>query len=424
MERKYRQSLTPHEGIDAATVRRARETNPPERMDELKQLAETSLPGVPFFRPYQTGKELDYVRQAILTDYLSGDGSFTARCHDLLERRLGVERALLTTSCTTALEMAAVLSRTVEPGAPAGEVIVPAYTFVSTANAFVLHGYTPVFADIHPDTCNLDETKVESLITPRTRAIVAVHYAGVPCEMEELEAIAQKNSLVLIEDAAQAIFSTYRGRYAGALGDLATFSFHGTKNLSCGEGGALTLRDERFVERAEFIREKGTNRKQFLRGHVDKYTWIDIGGSYLPSELLAAYLLAQLEGEERIHALRRERYERYIEGLAELQQGGWLTLPRIPEYVESNHHLFHCVVDGTDTRDRLIDFLRDEGISSVFHYSALHLSPMGVNFGPPKGALPVSERVAAGLLRLPLYPDLELADVDRVIDSVHRFFRG
>ncbi len=377
---------------------------------------------VPFHRPHRTGREAEYVQQAIAGDAHSGDGSFTRRCTELLESRLRVQRALLTTSCTTALEMSAILARRGEPGTFAGEVICPSYTFVSTPNAFVLHGYKPVFADIREDTLNLDETQVEAHITPRTRAIVAVHYAGVPAEMDALRAIADKHDLALIEDAAQAIFSTYKGRYAGALGDMGTFSFHGTKNLSCGEGGAITLQDGSVIDRAEFIREKGTNRKQFLRGQIDKYTWIDIGGSYLPSDILAAYLLAQLEAEEEIHQRRRVLFQRYMDGLADLRGKGDLRLPVIPDHVQSNAHLFHVVLDGMDARNRLMDHLKGDDIRAVFHYSALHLSPKGKEYGPAEGALPVAERVAQGLLRLPLFPGLPESDVDRVVESVRRFF--
>jgi dTDP-4-amino-4,6-dideoxygalactose transaminase len=318
--------------------------------------------------------------------------------------------------------MAAILARRAGPGADAGEVICPSYAFSSSAGAFHLHGYTPVFVDVRADTLNLDERAVEAHVTPRTRVIVALHYAGVPCEMDALRAVATKHDLVLVEDAAQAIFSSYHGRPAGSLGDLAAFSFHGTKNLSCGEGGALTFRDATSAARAEILREKGTNRNQFVRGVVDKYTWVDLGGSYLPSDMLAAYLLAQLEGEARIHALRKERYERYLAGLQRVADAGGLELPTIPEGVESNYHLFHVLLDSSDVRDRLSDRLRAEGITATFHYAALHLTPMGQRFGPREGALPVSERAAATLLRLPLYPDLALSDVDRVIDAVERFF--
>jgi dTDP-4-amino-4,6-dideoxygalactose transaminase len=377
---------------------------------------------IPLTRPFRTGRELEYVQAAMESDMHVGDGPFTRRCHALLEARLGVDRALLTTSCTTALEMAALLARRGEPGTDAGDVICPAYGFSSTAGAFHLHGYTPVFVDVRPDTLNLDERAVEAHITPRTRVIVALHYAGVPCEMDALRALAAKHDLVLVEDAAQAIFSSYHGSPAGSLGDFAAFSFHGTKNLSCGEGGALTFRDGARAIRAEILREKGTNRNQFVRGIVDKYTWVDLGGSYLPSDLLAAYLLAQLEGEARIHALRKERYERYMAGLRRLADAGVLQLPSIPDRVESNYHLFHVVLDSSDVRDRLSARLRAEGITATFHYAALHLTPMGRRFGPAEGALPVSEHVATTLLRLPLYPDLALPDVDRVIDAVERFF--
>lgn len=371
-------------------------------------------------RPFMVGREQEYVLAAMASEVHQGDGPFTRRCHDLLEQQLGVPRALLTTSCTTALEMAAILARRSEPGTFAGEVICPSYTFPASAGAFALHGYTPVFADIRPDTLNLDETKVEALITPRTRVIVAVHYAGVPCEMDALAKIAQAHDLVLVEDAAQAIFSRYHGRFAGSLGDMAAFSFHATKNISCGEGGAITFRDAGAASRAEIIREKGTNRNQFLRGMVDKYTWVDHGGSYLPSELLAAYLLAQLEGAGAIQARRRERYERYVEGLTALADAGLIRLPVVPEGIESNHHLFHIRVDTSETRDRLMSALYAQGIMAVFHYAALHRTPMGRRFGDR--SLPVAENAEETVLRLPLHPGLALDDVDRVVDAVGSFF--
>lgn len=387
---------------------------------EFAKLPPTPGTVIPLSRPSLVGRERDYVLAAMASEVHQGDGPFTRRCHDLLEGQLGVARALLTTSCTTALEMAAILARRGDPGRFAGEVICPSYTFPATAGAFALHGYAPVFADVRADTLNLDESKVEELITPRTRAIVAVHYAGVPCEMDTLARIARAHDLVLVEDAAQAIFSRYHGRPAGALGDMAAFSFHATKNLSCGEGGAITFRDEGWATRAEIIREKGTNRNQFLRGFVDKYTWVDIGGSYLPSELLAACLLAQLEGAERIQSQRRACYERYVERLAPLSDAGLLRLPVIPEGVESNHHLFFVRVDSVDTRDRLTDALRAEGIMAVFHYAALHRTPMGIRFG--ERSLPVAEEAAETVLRLPLYAGLSLEDVDRVVDAIERFY--
>lgn len=363
------------------------------------------------------------MQEAIESGHHMGDGPFTARCQQLLEHRLAVPRALLTTSCTTALELAALLARRDAPLSEELEVIVPAYTFVSTVNAFVVHGYKPVFAEVRLDTCNLDETKLEALITAKTRAVVPVHYAGVPCAMDAINAIAKKHDLLVIEDAAQAIFSTYNGRPAGGLGDLACFSFHGTKNISCGEGGALTVVTEAFQERAEVLREKGTNRRRFLRGEVDKYTWVDIGGSYLPSDLLAAFLLAQLEAEQQVHSARRSRYRQYMDGFSDLHGQGKLMLPSIPEGIESNHHLFHVLLESEGQRNRLLDHLTDRGIKAVFHYGALHLSAMGKTFGPPEGSLPNAERVADTLLRLPLFPDLSDAQTAQVIDAVRDFFK-
>lgn len=377
---------------------------------------------IPFHRMHRSGKELSYLTEAVASEQHSGDGPFTKRCQTLIEERLGVARALLTTSCTTGLEMAAILARGEYAASAPLEVIVPAFTFVSTTNAFLLHGFTPVFADIREDTCNLDESAVEQHISEHTRAIVPVHYAGVPCEMEVLQQVAKKHNLLLIEDAAQALFSTYHGRPAGALGDMACFSFHGTKNLSCGEGGAISFRDLDVADRAEILWQKGTNRKAFLRGEIDRYTWVDLGGSYLPSDLLAAYLLAQLEAEAQVHQARAKRYRQYMEGLADLEREGRISLPRVPAGVESNHHLFHIVLAEEGRRPALIRHLREDGIGSAFHYGALHLTPMGARFGQKAGSLPVTERVAENLLRLPLYPDLTASETDRVIASVTRFF--
>jgi dTDP-4-amino-4,6-dideoxygalactose transaminase len=352
--------------------------------------------------------------QALSQGHISGDGAFTRQCHALVEQALGVPKALLTTSCTHALEMAALLLD-LEPG---DEVIVPSYTFVSTVNAFVLRGARPVFADIRFDTLNLDESQLERLITPRTRAIVPVHYAGVGCEMDRILDIARKYGIAVIEDNAHGLFATYKGRHLGTFGELATQSFHETKNFSCGEGGMLLVNDPRFVERAEIIREKGTNRGRFFRGQVDKYTWVDVGSSYLPSDLLAAYLLAQLESRERIQTKRQRIWAHYATGL-----GGWarrncVKLPVVPEHCEQSYHMFYMLLPSLEHRQALIDHLKAHGILSVFHYVPLHLSDMGRQWGYGPGDCPVTERVSDTLLRLPFYNTLTRSDQDRVVEAV------
>ncbi|MEM9193285.1 MAG: dTDP-4-amino-4,6-dideoxygalactose transaminase [Myxococcota bacterium] len=377
---------------------------------------------VPLHRPYLTGQEGKYVSEALEARHHHGDGPFTERCHERLRGLTGVEHALLTTSCSSALEMAAILARRVEPGQFAGEVVVPSFTFVTSANAFVGQGYRPVFAEVREDTGNLDEGRVEEFITSETRAIVAVHYAGVPAEMDRLRAVADQHDLALVEDAAHALGARYRGRPVGSLADLGTFSFHGTKNITCGEGGCLTVADPERAKRAEIVREKGTNRRQFIEGRVDKYNWVDLGGSYLPADLLAAVLLAQLEEIETIQASRAERHRRYMAGLRELEERGVLRLPAIPEHVTSAHHLFYVRLEDVATRERLGRALKAQRIGSAFHYPALHLSPMGRRLGGVPGSLPVAERVSACLLRLPFYPDLALSDLDRVVEAVRAFF--
>ncbi len=372
---------------------------------------------IPFNRPGLTGREHDYIAQVIANRHAAGDGPFTQQCHALLERIIGAPRVLLTTSCTHALEMAGLLLD-LQPG---DEVIVPAFTFVSTVNAFVLRGARPVFADIRPDTLNLDETQLERLITPRTRAVVVVHYAGVGCEMDAIGAIASRRGLVVIEDNAHGLFGRYRGRSLGTFGALATQSFHETKNMSCGEGGALVINDSQYIERAEIIREKGTNRSQFFRGHVDKYTWVDVGSSYLPSDFLAALLYAQLEARERIQASRQRIWQRYAAELPAWAAAHGVRLPVVPPHCDQPYHLFYLLTPSLAFRQALMAHLKAHSILSVFHYQPLHLSAMGQRFGGRPGDCPVTEDVSDRLLRLPLYNDLTEADQARVIAAVQAF---
>jgi len=372
---------------------------------------------IPFNRLSLVGREMEYLQMAIQSGHVSGDGSFTKRCHQLLEGSLGISRALLTTSCTHALEMAAILLD-IQPG---DEVIVPDFTFVSTVNAFVLRGATPVFIDVRPDTLNLDECLLEGLITDRTKAIVPVHYAGVGCEMDAILEIANRRGVPVVEDNAHGLFGKYRGRYLGTFGRMATQSFHETKNFSCGEGGALLINDGQYVERAEILREKGTNRSRFFRGQVDKYSWVDIGSSYLPSDMLAGFLLAQLEVRELIQNRRREIWESYQDAL-----GGWaatlgVTLPVVPAHVEQSYHMFYLLLPDLDARTRFIDHLKARGILSVFHYLPLHLSDMGRRFGGQPGDCPVTEDVSDRLVRLPFFYSLSGSEQEQVIDAVMSF---
>jgi len=364
-----------------------------------------------------SGKELLYVAEAIIKGHASGDGAFTRKCHTLLEAELGVQRALLTTSCTHALEMAALLLD-IQPG---DEVIVPSFTFVSTVNAFVLRGAVPVFADIRPDTLNIDEGQIERLITPRTKAIVVVHYAGVACEMDAILAIARRHDVPVVEDNAHGLFARYKNQYLGTFGCLAAQSFHETKNISCGEGGALLINHPFYVERAEILREKGTNRSRFYRGQVDKYTWVDVGSSYLPSDLLAAYLYAQLEAWESIQKKRKLVWATYAAGLADWARGCGVGLPIVPEHCEQSYHMFYLLLPSLSRRQALIEHLKRRGILSVFHYLPLHLSEMGAKFGGVDGQCPVTESVCDRLLRLPFYNDLTEADQNDVIESVCSF---
>ncbi|HPE72088.1 MAG TPA: dTDP-4-amino-4,6-dideoxygalactose transaminase [Candidatus Competibacter sp.] len=370
---------------------------------------------IPFNKPHIGGKELWYIAQAHANGQLAGDGRFTQQCQAWLETRTGTRKALLTHSCTAALEMAAILAD-IQPG---DEVILPSYTFVSTANAFVLRGGIPVFVDIRPDTLNLDETKIEDAITPRTRAIVPVHYAGVGCEMDAIMAIAEHHDLLVIEDATQGIMSTYKGRPLGSIGHLGCFSFHETKNLISGEGGALLINDERLVERAEIIREKGTNRSQFFRGQVDKYTWVDIGSSYLPGEIIAAFLWAQMEEAETITQQRLALWNCYHGALAVAENHGWVRRPIIPDSCTHNAHMYYLLLNSLEHRTAFIDQLKQDGVNCVFHYVPLHASPQGQRVARAHGELPVTTDLADRLVRLPLWLGLEEQQAT-VIQTINR----
>lgn len=375
---------------------------------------------IPFNRPYFSGREIEFVQEAIANCQLSGDGPFTKQCHALLEGALGVSKALLTTSCTHALEMAALLLD-IKPG---DEVIVPSFTFVSTVNAFVLRGARPVFIDVRSDTLNLNEAHLERHITPRTRAIVAVHYAGIGCEMDSILEVAKRHGIPVIEDNAHALFGKYQGKYLGTFGSLATLSFHETKNFICGEGGALLINDPRYVERAEIIREKGTDRSRFFRGQVDKYTWVDLGSSYLPSDILAAFLYAQLEARVTIQSKRKRVWDYYDEHLRDWSSNSGAQLPFVPEHCEQSYHMYYLVLPSLELRQALIAHLRARGIIAVFHYQPLHLSSMGRHFGGTQGDCPISEAISDRLLRLPFYNDLSEADQARVVGAVKDFDFG
>lgn len=372
---------------------------------------------IPFNRPFFSGKEFDCIREAIANWRLSGDGEFTQKCHRLLEEELKVPRALLTTSCTHALEMAAFLLE-IKAG---DEVILPSFTFVSTANAFVLRGARPVFIDIRPDTLNLDEEKLEALITPRTKAIVVVHYAGVACEMKKIMEISGLHGIPVVEDNAHGLFGRYEGRYLGSIGCLAAQSFHETKNFTCGEGGALLINDRRYIERAEIIREKGTNRSRFFRGQVDKYTWVDVGSSYLPSDILAAFLFAQLSSRDAIQAKRKRIWEYYDANLKGWAGDRRIQLPFVPPTCEQPYHMYFLVLPSLAIRERLIAYLKERGIYSVFHYLPLHLSIMGQKFGGKEGDCPVTERVSDRLLRLPFFNDLTDEDQACIVSALKEF---
>jgi dTDP-4-amino-4,6-dideoxygalactose transaminase len=372
---------------------------------------------IPFNQPFFSGKEFDFIQEAVANWQFSGDGAFTKKCHALLERELGIPKALLTTSCTHALEMAALLLD-IKPG---DEVIVPSFTFPSTVNAFVLRGARPVFIDVRRDTLNLDETKLESLVSDRTKAILVVHYAGVGCEMDAILQVAGRHGIPVVEDNAHGLFGRYKGNYLGTLGCLATQSFHETKNFTCGEGGALLINDSRYIERAEILREKGTNRSSFFRGEVDKYTWVDIGSSYLPSDILAAFLYAQLEAREIIQSKRKRIWKYYEEQLRDWAAAHAVQMPSVPSYCEQSYHLFYLVLPSLEARQAFITYLNTREINTIFHYLPLHLSPMGRRFGGKSGDCPVTEQVSDRLVRLPFYNDLTEADQMRVLAGIKDF---
>ncbi|MFA5148573.1 MAG: dTDP-4-amino-4,6-dideoxygalactose transaminase [Candidatus Omnitrophota bacterium] len=374
---------------------------------------------IPFNKPFIIGKEIKYIKQSVDSGHIAGDGLFTKKCHSFLEKRLNARKVLLTTSCTTALEMAAILC-----GVKRGdEVIMPSYTFVSTANAFHLRGAKLRFIDIKKDTLNMDEGLIASAVTGRTKVIVPVHYGGVGCEMDAIIKIAGKNRLYVVEDAAQGIGAAYKGRHLGTIGDFGALSFHETKNCICGEGGALLINNKRYIERAEIVREKGTNRSKFFRGEVDKYTWVDVGSSYLPSDLLAAFLYAQLENMDKITRRRREIFNFYSRELSPLSRDGVMQLPAIPSHCLPNYHMFYIMLESRKVRDGLLGYLKSKGIHTVFHYIPLHLSPVGRSMGYRMGQLPVTESASGRLLRLPFYYNLTERDIDRVVKNVKGYFR-
>lgn len=372
---------------------------------------------IPFNKATLVGAELRYIQDAIHGGHISGDGPFTRKCEALLASELGVARVLLTTSCTHALEMAAFLLEI----APGDEVIVPSFTFVSTVDAFVLRGARPVFADIRPDTLNLDETSLQRLITTRTKAIIPVHYAGVACEMDNIMSVSEHHGVAVVEDNAHSLFSRYRGRYTGTFGLLATQSFHETKNFTCGEGGALLINDPNLLERALVLRDKGTNRNRFFRGQVDKYTWVDFGSSYVASDLLAAFLYAQLEAREQIQSARKQIWNRYWQALSDWAQQNGVRLPRVPQHCEQSYHMFYLLLPSLEKRNALIAQLKQRGILAVFHYVPLHLSAMGLKHGARKARLPVTVDISDRLLRLPFYNGLSENEQAEVIEAILDF---
>lgn len=371
-----------------------------------------------FNNPPFVGNELEYVRQAIDNQKICGDGPFTKKCSQWIESKTGTSKALLTTSCTHATEMAALLLD-IKPG---DEVIMPSYTFVSTADAFVLRGAKAVFVDIRPDTMNIDENLIENAITEHTKAIVPVHYAGVSCEMDKITELALKYNLKIVEDAAQGLLSTYKGKMLGTIGDFGCYSFHETKNYSMGEGGALLIRDPNYIEKAEIIREKGTNRSKFFRGQIDKYTWVDAGSSYLPSDLNAAYLWAQLEQADKIFDNRMKTWKLYYELLLDLQEQGVISLPVVPENCAHNAHMFYIKAKDLDERTHLIDFLKEQGILAVFHYIPLHTAPAGKKFGVFCGEDRYTTKESERLVRLPMYYGLEEEKVVYIANKIKDFY--
>jgi len=370
-----------------------------------------------FNKPYIAKNEVAYIQEALQSRHISGDGSFTKKCHSFLEKELGIPKVLLTTSCTHALDMSALLLELQTED----EVIVPDFTFVSTVNAFVLRGAKPVFCDIHPDTLNLDENLLERLITPRTKAIFLVHYAGVGCEMNTIMAIAAKHNIPVVEDNAHGLFGKYRGKNLGTFGCLAAQSFHETKNFTSGEGGALLINDPKYFEEAEIIREKGTNRSRFFRGQVDKYTWVNIGSSYLPSDVLAAILFSQLEEKDQIQNKRRQIWDTYNLELSQWASKNNVMLPTVPDYCDQAYHMFYMLLPDLERRQGLIEYLKSLQIMAVFHYLPLNLSDMGRKFGGSEGDYPVTEKTSDQLIRLPFYNDLTQDEQSQVIDSICKF---
>ncbi len=371
---------------------------------------------IPFNKPHFFGNEIHYIQQALANGHISGNGPFTNKCEEWLKDRLQVKKSLLTTSCTDALEMCALLLE-LEPG---DEIIMPSFTFVSTANAFVLHGGIPVFADIRPDTLNIDHEQIESLITPRTRAVVVVHYAGVACEMDTIIEIAQRHGLIVIEDNAHGFLGSYKGRPLGSIGNLATLSFHETKNITCGEGGALLIKDSKYSDRAEILRDKGTNRARFISGEVDKYTWVDKGSSFLPSDLLAGVLLAQLQHESEIQERRSRIWKTYESSLWQWAKPIGIQLPTVPDNCEQAYHLFYLLMPDPESRTELIQHLAGHGIHGVFHYSPLNTAPMASHWSP-QPSCPVSESVADRLVRLPIYFELSEEDQNSIVRCIQEF---
>lgn len=374
---------------------------------------------ISFNVPPYVGKEKEYVSQAIDNHKICGDGEFTKKCSKWIEERTGTEKALLTTSCTHATEMAALLCD-IQPG---DEIIMPSYTFVSTADAFVLRGAKVVFVDIRPDTMNIDEKKIEAAITKKTKAIVSVHYAGVSCEMDTIMDIARRHNLCVIEDAAQGVMSKYKGKALGTIGDFGCYSFHETKNYSMGEGGALLIKNADMIESAEILREKGTNRSKFFRGQIDKYTWVNYGSSYLPSELNAAYLWAELEEADKVNENRLASWNHYYEGLSELSEQGKIDLPVVPEGCEHNAHMFYIKAKDLEERTRLISFMKEQGVGCVFHYIPLHSAPAGRKFGRFYGEDVYTTRESERLMRLPMYYGLEAEQIDYVIEKIKEFYK-
>jgi dTDP-4-amino-4,6-dideoxygalactose transaminase len=375
---------------------------------------------IPFNKPWLSGREAEYLAQSLATAKLCGDGDFSRRCEAFMEERFGARKVLLTTSCTSALELAALL---LDVG-PGDEVILPSFTFVSTANAFLLRGAELRFVDIQPDTLNIDPARVSEAVTKRTRVIVPVHYAGIGCGMAALTVLARDRGVAIVEDAAQGVDATYKGRHLGTIGDLGAYSFHETKNFVCGEGGALVINREDLIERAQVLREKGTNRSAFLRGQVDKYTWVDVGSSFLPADPLAAVLLAQLEAMEAITERRRAAHDFYHQALEPLEARGWLRRPVIPDNCQTNFHMYYLLVEDLAVRTDLIAHLKQDGVQAAFHYVPLHSSPKGRSLGGSQGPLPVTERIADQLVRLPMHACLTEDDLARVAQSVIRFFNA